>query len=505
MKLIFTIAITCSVASAQWPDTPDTNLGICTASGEQAITKLVSTTDGGCYVSWFDNRGGGYDVFMQRLNASGEAQWETNGIMIADRGYSSVMDFGLTVDSSGNAVVTYRNDVASGDTIEVSAVNTAGTILWTTTVQNGGPFVASPVITTVDDGVIVGWINDEDSKFQKLHSDGNAAWLSPLTMSDPAGGSLYVADLHPSLDGSVIASFVQYTTFWGTKVLKAQRISGSGSTMWVGLVSVMLDNSLQMGAYPDFVSDNNGGGFFTWYGVGPLQCYATRISSNGAMWFGGQVQVASSFGSTERVNPVGVRDGSEFVVFFRSQDNSQSEDGIGVQRLSTNGGLLWGNAGISLKPTSSSPQYGNFAAAKTDGGVVLVYAESPSFGNDVMNALSVDAAGTVEWTASVSLTPSSKSRTDALGVGGGIVLAWQDDRSGSNDIYGQRINGDGSLGSGGSCSEDLNGDGLVGVSDLLQVIDAWGACGIVCAEDLDSDGAVGVSDLLMMIDAWGDC
>ena len=176
-----------------------------------------------------------------------------------------------------------------------------------------------------------------------------------------------------------------------------------------------------------------------------------------------------------------------------------------MQRLSTNGGLLWGNAGISLKPTSSSPQYGNFAAAKTDGGVVLVYAESPSFGNDVMNALSVDAAGTVEWTASVSSTPSSKSRTDALGVGGGIVLAWQDDRSGSNDIYGQRINGDGSLGSGESCSEDLNGDGLVGVSDLLQVIDAWGACGMVCAEDLDNDGAVGVSDLLMMIDAWGDC
>ena len=504
MKHIFTIAITCSVASAQWPDTPDTNLGICTASGEQAITKLAAAEDGGCYVSWFDNRGGGYDVYMQRLDPSGNPQWETDGIMIADRNYSSTMDFDLTVDTSGNAVVVYRQNMLSGDGIVVSAVDSTGTILWNTTVEGAGSFVASPVIANSGDGVIVGWIYDNVSNFQRLDIAGNMLWNN-VSVDDPLGGTLNVADIQPSIDGSVIASFVQYTTYWGNKQLKAERITSDGVLLWEQQVAVMLDNSLQFGAYPDFISDGTGGGFFTWYGVGPLQCYATRISSNGVMWFGGQVQVASSFGSTERVNPVGVRDGSEFVVFFRSQDNSQSEDGIGVQRLSTNGGVLWGNAGISLKPTSSSPQYGNFAAAKTDGGVVLVYAESPSFGNDVMNALSVDAAGTVEWTASVSSTPSSKSRTDALGVGGGIVLAWQDDRSGSNDIYGQRINGDGSLGSGGSCSEDLNGDGLVGVSDLLQVIDAWGACGMVCAEDLDNDGAVGVSDLLMMIDAWGDC
>jgi hypothetical protein len=43
------------------------------------------------------------------------------------------------------------------------------------------------------------------------------------------------------------------------------------------------------------------------------------------------------------------------------------------------------------------------------------------------------------------------------------------------------------------------------VGDLLIVIDAWGECGLVCDEDIDGDGLVGVSDLLVLIDGWGTC
>ena len=51
---------------------------------------------------------------------------------------------------------------------------------------------------------------------------------------------------------------------------------------------------------------------------------------------------------------------------------------------------------------------------------------------------------------------------------------------------------------------DLNGDGLVNVTDLLEVIGAWGACS-GCAADIDGNGQVDVSDLLEVIGAWGPC
>ena len=38
--------------------------------------------------------------------------------------------------------------------------------------------------------------------------------------------------------------------------------------------------------------------------------------------------------------------------------------------------------------------------------------------------------------------------------------------------------------------------------DLLVVLDAWGECGC-CAADIDGDGLVGVQDLLAVLDHWG--
>ena len=235
-------------------------------------------------------------------------------------------------------------------------VNQEGTILWHRTIQSGVSFVASPVICSSGDSIFAGWITNDDSRIQKLNNLGAIQWKTPTIMTDPAGGFFFLSDMQPSLDGSVMIAAVQYLTFSGNKRLKAQRIHSDGSIAWGELVSVMTSNSLQYGNYPDFVPDGAGGGFFTWYGVGPLQCYATRVSSDGNKWFAGEVQVASSFGSTERVDPVAVRDGSEFVVFFRSQDNNQNNDGIGVQRFSANWrialGKRWNDIEADIKFSS---------------------------------------------------------------------------------------------------------------------------------------------------------
>ena len=51
---------------------------------------------------------------------------------------------------------------------------------------------------------------------------------------------------------------------------------------------------------------------------------------------------------------------------------------------------------------------------------------------------------------------------------------------------------------------DLNGDGVVDVSDLLILLGAWGPCsGGSCDADLNDDGTVDVSDLLALLANWG--
>jgi hypothetical protein len=49
---------------------------------------------------------------------------------------------------------------------------------------------------------------------------------------------------------------------------------------------------------------------------------------------------------------------------------------------------------------------------------------------------------------------------------------------------------------------DVDGDGLVGVTDLLDVISDWGRCPC-CPTDLNDDGFVDVNELLNVISNWG--
>lgn len=51
---------------------------------------------------------------------------------------------------------------------------------------------------------------------------------------------------------------------------------------------------------------------------------------------------------------------------------------------------------------------------------------------------------------------------------------------------------------------DVDGDGLVGIVDLLGILEGWGPSGDPpCDPDLTGDDQVGVSDLLIVLGAWG--
>ena len=52
---------------------------------------------------------------------------------------------------------------------------------------------------------------------------------------------------------------------------------------------------------------------------------------------------------------------------------------------------------------------------------------------------------------------------------------------------------------------DLDEDGVVGITDLLELLAAWGPCPPKgpCPADLDCDGEVGITDFLLLLSLWG--
>jgi hypothetical protein len=53
-----------------------------------------------------------------------------------------------------------------------------------------------------------------------------------------------------------------------------------------------------------------------------------------------------------------------------------------------------------------------------------------------------------------------------------------------------------------NCPEDINGDGLVAVDDILILLSAFGCLGSDCTGDIDLDEVVGVSDILAVLSAF---
>ncbi len=56
----------------------------------------------------------------------------------------------------------------------------------------------------------------------------------------------------------------------------------------------------------------------------------------------------------------------------------------------------------------------------------------------------------------------------------------------------------------GNCPWDLDGNAVVGASDLLSLLVSWGPCK-GCPADFDENGIVGASDLLALLANWGPC
>src|SRR5690554_2816595 len=103
-----------STTFSQWSSDPSQNLTICDVNGEQALAKIVSTSDGGCYISWFDTRSGNYNVYLQRLDVFGNKQFANDGLLISSNPQNTfLVDYDLNVDQNDNALLIFC-DIRNG-------------------------------------------------------------------------------------------------------------------------------------------------------------------------------------------------------------------------------------------------------------------------------------------------------------------------------------------------------------------------------------------------------
>ena len=456
--LLYVILLfTGATASAQWSTVPSANNRVCFAPGAQIIPKSVSDGAGGVIITWADKRAGQIesDIYAQRINSSGVTQWTLDGIGVVATTVSQNSPV-ITGDGEGGAIIAWNQN----PDVYAQRIDANGIAQWQTNgiaVLNGIAGQANPrIIGDGNGGAIIVWTDyragfgNSDIYAQRVNSQGIVQW----TTDGVAVCAVTGAQTNPSaaVDGSggvIIAWEDKRGT--DTTDIYAQRINASGIPQWTpnGVVVCVSPN---VQSSPDIIGDGAGNAIIAWQDLRSFvdyDIYAQRIDATGAAkWTANGIAICNATGDQESLT--GVRDGSGGVI-ISWEDNraSQFASDIYAQRISSAGVVNWTSQGV-LICNASLTQINVEMVRSGAGGAIIVWQDNRNPGADVY-AQRIDSVGTVRWAANgvaISNAVSTQgSPVIAIDGTGGAIVTWDDRRSGEADIYAQRVDSLGVLGS----------------------------------------------------------
>jgi FlgD Ig-like domain len=355
-------------------------VAVCAKNYDQSNQALIPDGAGGVILAWSDNRNGIGDIYAARVR-NGVAMWTTNGVSLC-----IAPDWQLTPaiapDGAGGAIVTW-SDRRSGTSYDIYAqrVDASGSRLWATS----GVVLCSAVgnqtrpqaVTDGVGGVIVTWADTRvagpsasDIYAQRVDESGATLWTTdgepicvatgsqdpPVVVTDGAGGATIAWS-----DGRT----------GGIHDVYAQRVDASGAPLWAldgEAICVASGNQYS----PVITADAVGGAIIAWqdYRGGVRgDIYAQRVSAFGAVQWTDNGQAVSADDSTQASVVITSDDaGGAFVVWTDHRTGDDTD--IFAQRLDALGVPQWTVDGLAICTAVESQAYPAIAADGSGGAVV---------------------------------------------------------------------------------------------------------------------------------------
>jgi len=455
-RIILSLLLFITVIPAQWSTDPASPQSL--GSGVQA--QLAATSDRGVYVAWLSD-GNNYQVYLQRLNSSGEPQWDDDGMVVSNNDNASwiaVYHLNLAVDSEDNAIIT-TVDQRTGDTWEVYAYKIApdGSMLWgvdgvaltASSVSN-----MSPRLTVLpDNSVVVTWTHDNNSVlFQRISSTGALLWGTGILIEDDDAIAVLSPKPIVTVEGDVLIQWIRQSGAypWAPdSELYLQKYDLNGNSQWINPLVVVGPVQFPMGNWlQQSVADAENGSFSGWTEMsGNVQNAGVQhITGFGALSWTGGVDLSTN-SSNFRISPqLAVAEDTQALMAVWGEANGvQTQRGIYAQRLDNSGNRLWGSNGTAVVPLNSDYVYLDLSIAGFGEDLITTYIQQLDYTNNDIYAARLDANGDYVWTGeTVAVTNSGNPKSDMMIAKGPgcLFIAWTEDGS----IYTHCLLEDGTLG-----------------------------------------------------------
>jgi FlgD Ig-like domain len=384
---------------AAWPHDPaNGSLPICLTPTQQYSPIALADGTGGAFIVWYGTNSN--DIFMQRVSAAGAPLWTTDGVIVCNFPAGQVNPV-IALDGAGGVLVAWIDARNAGQNdVYAQRVNGSGALQWAT------------------DGVPI------------------------CTASGDQGGLLIVSDGA----GGAIMSWQDARGGAATDIY-AQRVNGSGVAQWTGN-GVALSASANTQDNPVIASDGSGGAIVCWQdqraAVGAYDIYGQRVNAAGVpQWAANGIAFCPATGN--QLAPRIVSDGAGGAIATWYDLRSGSED-IYAQHVTFGGTMLWNGNGTALC-TATNVQNSPVLTTDGSGGAVIAWSDYRNGGVQDVYAQRINGSGTTLWTANgvalCTFTNTQAALTVTSDGAQGAIVAWQDYRGFSVDLYAQRVSASG--------------------------------------------------------------
>ncbi len=105
-------------------------VAVCTAPGNQSAPDLLSDDfTNGPVITWKDLRSGDFDIYVQRLDPAGNAQWTGNGVPLCTSAFPQ-LNPNIANDGTGGAVITWQDSANGNWDVRSQRIDASGSVLW---------------------------------------------------------------------------------------------------------------------------------------------------------------------------------------------------------------------------------------------------------------------------------------------------------------------------------------------------------------------------------------
>jgi hypothetical protein len=493
------LSLVAAPAAAQWPISPALNLPVCTAVGDQAEPVAAPDGAGGAYIAWADRRGGAtWDLYVQRLTGAGAIApgWPVCGIAVSTNSGSQA-NIAIAADGSGGVLLAWQDRRPGHYDVYAQRVRASGAL------AAGWPAGGRPVCTTAGDqgapalapdgqgGCYVAWRDDRngyanaDIHVTRVQGSGNipGGWTANGLAVCAAPGVQESPALVADRNGAIVSwqDARDPATGWD---IRAGRVNPGGNLAggWpangVAVCAVPGDQFT-----PAVASDGSGGIIAAWEdrrsGAGS-DVYAMRITSGGSAasgWPAGGRALCTAPGEQFAVEVVADGLGGA-VVAWEDQRKGFDDADIAASRVTTGGAIAagWPEDGVTVCAAPGMQMWPVLAWDPAQGAMLAWMDERAGASQCDIYAGRLTPAGArpATWPADGRTVGGAAGRQVlpalALDATGAAIVAWRDFRGGAtSDVYAQRVQADALLGSAAARAvavADVPGDagGAVSVS-----------------------------------------